>query len=168
MPGIRSLPPSRPLYRKLAVLTEGTRDIYRNKTALGLLRFRPEDVVCVIDSANVGADLGQLLGISAKIPVVGSIADAAALEESNSEEVFAWCLLLPRSSRTLRAHPLVGMKSFVHPNAESAVSDLAPSRPEGTLSQVRYRALGVSAIETKRNEARPNQPSSEPTQNHER
>ena len=79
MPGIRSLPPSRPLYRKLAVLTEGTRDIYRNKTALGLLRFRPEDVVCVIDSANVGADLGQLVGITAKIPVVGSITDAAAL-----------------------------------------------------------------------------------------
>ena len=34
-------------------------------------------------------------------------------------------------------------------NAESAVSDLAPSRPEGTLSQVRHRALGVSAEETR-------------------
>jgi len=39
------------------------------------------------------------------------------------------------------------MKSSEHKNAESAVSDLAPSRPEGTLSQVRYRALGAQDIE---------------------
>jgi hypothetical protein len=38
---------------------------------------------------------------------------------------------------------------FCSPKAESAVSDLAPSRPEGTLSQVRHRALGASAIEAK-------------------
>lgn len=79
MPGLRLVPPSRPVYRKLAVLTEGTRDIYRNKTALGLLRFRPEDVVCVIDSAHAGADLSHLPGIDAKIPVVGNVEQAIAL-----------------------------------------------------------------------------------------
>ena len=79
MPGLRSLPPSRPIYRRLAVLTEGTRDIYRNKTALGLLRFRPEDVVCVIDSNHAGTDFNNLPGIDAKIPVVGSIRDALKL-----------------------------------------------------------------------------------------
>lgn len=79
MPGLRLIPPSRPVYRKLAVLTEGTRDIYRNKTALGLLRFRPEDVVCVIDSAHAGADLSHLPGIDAKIPVVGNVEQAIAL-----------------------------------------------------------------------------------------
>ncbi len=44
--------------------------------------------------------------------------------------------------------PPIRAKFFEHENAESAVSDLAPSRPEGTLSQVRHHALGVSVIET--------------------
>ncbi len=79
MPGLLALPPSRPIYRRLAVITEGTRDIYRNKTAVGLLRFRPEDVVCVIDSAHAGTDLSHLQGIAAKIPVVRSIAEAMRL-----------------------------------------------------------------------------------------
>lgn len=71
--------PTHPIYRRLAVLTEGTRDIYRNKTAMGLLRFRPEDVVCVIDSNHVGTDLASMPGIEARIPVVGSISDAMQL-----------------------------------------------------------------------------------------
>ena len=79
MPGTLTYRSSHPLYRKLAVLTEGSHDIYRNKTAMGLLRFRPEDVLCVIDSNHVGLDLQALLGIDSKIPVVGSIADAAHL-----------------------------------------------------------------------------------------
>lgn len=79
MPGTLTYRSSHPIYRKLAVLTEGSRDIYRNKTAMGLLRFRPEDVLCVIDSNNVGVDLQALLGIDSRIPVVGSIAEAAHL-----------------------------------------------------------------------------------------
>ncbi len=79
MPGSHDFQPVHPIYRRLAVLTEGTLDIYRNKTAMGLLRFRPEDVVCVIDSNHVGADLKQLCGIDAKVPVVGDIHAAIRL-----------------------------------------------------------------------------------------
>ncbi len=79
MPGLHSYRPTHPIYRRLAVLTEGTQDIYRNKTAMGLLRFRPEDVVCVIDSNHVGTDLMSMPGIEANIPVVGSIREAIAL-----------------------------------------------------------------------------------------
>ena len=79
MPGLHTYRPTHPIYRRLAVLTEGTRDIYRNKTAMGLLRFRPEDVKCVIDSNHVGTDLPSMPGIEAKIPVVGAIRDAVAL-----------------------------------------------------------------------------------------
>ena len=79
MPGLHTYRPTHPIYRRLAVVTEGTRDIYRNKTAMGLLRFRPEDVRCVIDSNYVGTDLPSMPGIDAKIPVVGAIRDAVAL-----------------------------------------------------------------------------------------
>ena len=79
MPGSQTFNPVHPIYRRLAILTEGALDIYRNKTAMGLLRFRPEDVVCVIDSKHAGADVRQLCGIDAKIPVVGDIHAAIRL-----------------------------------------------------------------------------------------
>ena len=67
------------LYRRLALLTQGGLDIYRNKTAMGMLRFRPDDVVCVIDAKHVGQDLQTLTGVGAGIPIVGSIDEAVAL-----------------------------------------------------------------------------------------
>jgi uncharacterized NAD-dependent epimerase/dehydratase family protein len=70
--------PTRP-FKRLAVLTEGSLDIYRNKTAMGLLRFRPQDVVCVIDSQHAGADMGELTGVGAGIPVVASVQQAITL-----------------------------------------------------------------------------------------
>jgi uncharacterized NAD-dependent epimerase/dehydratase family protein len=64
--------------RRLAVLTEGL-DQYRNKTAVNLIRFRPQEVVCVIDTRHAGQDLQQLLGIGKGIPIVGSAAEAVKL-----------------------------------------------------------------------------------------
>lgn len=64
--------------RRLAVLTEGL-DAYRNKTAINLIRFRPQEVVCVIDTRHAGQDLQQLLGIGRGIPIVGSAAEAVKL-----------------------------------------------------------------------------------------
>src|SRR5262249_17290073 len=65
---------------RLAVLTEGSLDIFRNKTAMNLLRFRPEDVVCVIDSKHAGGDLAQLTGTGAGIPIVASVAEAVRMQ----------------------------------------------------------------------------------------
>jgi len=68
-----------PTFRSLAVLTEGGLDIYRNKTAMTLLRFRPEDILCVIDSQHAGADLFALTGLGKGIPIVASIEEALPL-----------------------------------------------------------------------------------------
>ncbi len=67
------------LYRRLALLTQGGLDIYRNKTAMGMLRFRPEDVVCVIDAKHAGQDLQQLTGVGAGVPIVATVMDAVRL-----------------------------------------------------------------------------------------
>lgn len=67
-----------PATRRLAVLTEGL-DAYRNKTAINLIRFRPHEVVCVIDTRHSGQDLQELLGIGRGIPIVGSAAEAVKL-----------------------------------------------------------------------------------------
>ena len=68
------------VYQRLAVLTEGSLDIFRNKTAMNLLRFRPEDVVCVIDTKHSGGNLETLTGIPASVPIVASIAEAVRLQ----------------------------------------------------------------------------------------
>ena len=67
------------LYRRLALLTQGGLDIYRNKTAMGMLRFRPEDVVCVIDPKHAGQDLKRITGVGAGIPIVSSVAEAVRM-----------------------------------------------------------------------------------------
>lgn len=66
-------------FRRLAILTEGGLDIYRNKTAMNLLRFRPQDVVCVIDSHHAGRDLEGLTGMGKGIPIVPSVEEAVPL-----------------------------------------------------------------------------------------
>ena len=71
--------PTPTLYRRLALLTQGGHDIYRNKTAMGMLRFRPDDVVCVVDANHAGEDLQALTGAGAGIPIVATVQEAVAL-----------------------------------------------------------------------------------------
>lgn len=62
--------------RRLALLTDSKLEMFRHKTAMGLLRYCPEDVLCVIDPANAGKDLGELTGVGHGIPVVGTVEEA--------------------------------------------------------------------------------------------
>ncbi len=62
--------------RRLALLTEGSLDAYANKTAMCLLRYCPQDVVCVIDSKHAGMDLEKLVGVGRGIPIVASATEA--------------------------------------------------------------------------------------------
>jgi len=73
------LPQDKGGVRRLAVLTDQSLDTFKNKTAVALLRFRPHEVVCVIDPGHVGADLERMLGTGTGIPVVGSVDDAIRL-----------------------------------------------------------------------------------------
>lgn len=61
--------------RNLALLTEGL-EIFHNKTAMGMLRYCPEDVACVIDASHVGKDLQSLIGMGEGIPVVSSVEES--------------------------------------------------------------------------------------------
>jgi uncharacterized NAD-dependent epimerase/dehydratase family protein len=58
--------------RRLLILAEGfSDDPHYGKTARGVLRYRPEEVVAILDSARAGAT-------QADLPIVGSVADALA------------------------------------------------------------------------------------------
>jgi len=49
------------------------------KMGLGVLRFSPHEIVCLVDSQNVGADSAALTRVDRKVPIVASVEDARAL-----------------------------------------------------------------------------------------
>lgn len=62
--------------RKLVLLTEGFSEPRRAKTANNLIRYRPDEVACILDSTQAGKTSHDLFGIGGNIPVVASLAEA--------------------------------------------------------------------------------------------
>jgi uncharacterized NAD-dependent epimerase/dehydratase family protein len=65
--------------RRLTLLTEGHLDCLRAKTAVGMLRYCPSNVSCVLDSTRAGQDLISLVGVGQDIQIVATVRDALAL-----------------------------------------------------------------------------------------
>ena len=62
--------------RRLLILTEGHTEPLVGKTAATVVRYRPKDVVALLDSTQAGNTSGQLLGVGGSIPVVAAVEDA--------------------------------------------------------------------------------------------
>ena len=62
--------------RRLVILTEGHSEPITAKTAASVLRYKPEAVVALLDTTQVGKTAQQLFGAGGEIPVVASL-DAA-------------------------------------------------------------------------------------------
>jgi len=60
----------------MIILTDGYNDWHTAKTAVCVIRYRPEQVVAVLDRDGAGKTCDEVLGIGGAIPVVGSLADA--------------------------------------------------------------------------------------------
>lgn len=65
--------------RRIALLAEGHFTPTDAKTAVGVLRYRPERVVAVIDSGRAGRTAAQCVGHGGDVPVVAGVEAAAAL-----------------------------------------------------------------------------------------
>jgi uncharacterized NAD-dependent epimerase/dehydratase family protein len=63
---------------KVAILAEGQFALATAKTAIGVLRYAPFEVVAVIDSTRAGKDAAECVGVGAGVPVVASVEDALA------------------------------------------------------------------------------------------
>jgi uncharacterized NAD-dependent epimerase/dehydratase family protein len=64
--------------RRLLILAEGrSDDPHYGKTARGVLRYRPEDVVCILDSQRPGEELEGF-------PIVGTVQDALPFEPTTA------------------------------------------------------------------------------------
>lgn len=70
---------SRSPARRYAVLTEGLLIGIHGKTAHGVLRFRPDEVVAVVDSTLAGRNVREVLpALGSDAPIVASVAEARA------------------------------------------------------------------------------------------
>ncbi len=56
------------------ILADGAFGVHTSKTAVGCIRFTPEQVVGVLDTINAGKTVEQVLGFGGAIPVVASVA----------------------------------------------------------------------------------------------
>jgi uncharacterized NAD-dependent epimerase/dehydratase family protein len=63
--------------RRLALLADGRFTPADAKTAVGVLRYRPEEVAAVIDSSRAGRTAAECAGVGGLIPVVKDVAAAA-------------------------------------------------------------------------------------------
>ena len=57
----------------MIILTEGFTDPHRAKTAVCLIRYKPEEVVAVLDREAAGETCQARLGVGGDLPVVGSL-----------------------------------------------------------------------------------------------
>lgn len=64
--------------RRLAILAEGAFEPLGAKTAVGVLRYRPGEVAAVVDSTRAGRTAAECVGCGGAVPVVASVAAAAA------------------------------------------------------------------------------------------
>ncbi len=62
--------------RRILLLTGGCLDLLSAKTAVTLLRYRPHEVVAVLDAEHAGKNLVDLVGVGEGIPIVASVADS--------------------------------------------------------------------------------------------
>jgi uncharacterized NAD-dependent epimerase/dehydratase family protein len=62
--------------RRLIILTEGHTEPVTGKTATCVVRYRPEQVVALLDSTQAGRTAQELLGVGGAIPIVAQLEDA--------------------------------------------------------------------------------------------
>src|SRR6185295_6075846 len=65
--------------RRIAILAEGHFAPMEAKTAIGLLRYRADQVVAVIDSRHAGSTAQSCVGVGGATPVVATLEATAAL-----------------------------------------------------------------------------------------
>jgi len=64
--------------RRLIILIDGHHDPHTAKTAINVIRYKPEEVVAVLDRQAAGKTTQELFGLGGGIPVVASLAEAPA------------------------------------------------------------------------------------------
>ena len=120
-----------PKSHKIAILAEGSFGVLESKTATVLVRYLPDNVVAVIDSANAGRKVSEVIEIGEGIPIVRDLAEAMRLHPTmlaigiappGGELPHPWRAIL-REAIHNRLHVMSGLHQFLSEDAE--LSELA-------------------------------------------
>lgn len=66
--------------QRILILADGELGVFSAKTATSLLRYRPAEIVGVLDRNHAGRTTREVLGVSAAVPIVGTLAEGLSLE----------------------------------------------------------------------------------------
>lgn len=69
-----------PAYQRILLLTEGHLGVFSSKTAACLLRYRPDDIVGVLDSRAAGSDVRAAIPWAPPVPILPDVAAARQLQ----------------------------------------------------------------------------------------
>ena len=131
--------------RRLVLLTEGSARTLRAKTAVSLLRYRPQQVVAVLDAEEAGQTAQQLFDVGGDIPVVGS------LDEVQGADTLLIGIATPGGflPEPMRAVILDAISRGL--NVEAGLHAFLSDDPE--ISQAAY-AAGVTLKDVRKNQER--------------
>jgi uncharacterized NAD-dependent epimerase/dehydratase family protein len=62
--------------RRMVIITDGYNDLHTAKTAICLIRYRPGEVVAVLDRQATGRTCQEVFGVGGQIPIIASLAEA--------------------------------------------------------------------------------------------
>src|SRR5262245_54435698 len=65
---------------RFLILADGHRDIFSAKTAVGVLRYRGDEVTAVLDREHAGQRSSALLGVAADVPIVATLEEGLAYQ----------------------------------------------------------------------------------------
>lgn len=66
--------------RRVLILAEGRFGVFDAKTAACVIRYRPDEVVGVLDSETAGSTTDRVLGFGPPLPIVGTLQEGLALD----------------------------------------------------------------------------------------
>jgi uncharacterized NAD-dependent epimerase/dehydratase family protein len=66
--------------RRLLILADGKLGVFDAKTATSVVRYRPDDVVAILDREHAGKTAHDVLGVPARVPIVATLAEGLALQ----------------------------------------------------------------------------------------
>jgi uncharacterized NAD-dependent epimerase/dehydratase family protein len=129
----------------LIILTEGHTDPTTAKTASCILRYRPEEVVALLDSGQAGRTTDELLSVGGKTPIVAKLSDAPTantlligIAPSGGRIPPAWKSII-HDALTRGMDVVSGLHEFIADNPEFAA---AAKKSGATITDVRKNDEG--------------------------
>lgn len=129
----------------MIILTEGHSEPNTAKTATSILRYKPEEVVAVLDSTQQGQTSQSLLGVGGEIPVIG------ALSEMPSADTLAIGIAPPGGRIPPEWRATILEAITLKMNVVSGLHDFIGEDPEFTAAAAKH---GVSIYDVRKNSER--------------